>query len=275
MRKLCDIDSLASKWSLKITKRITQTPTCEVFEVEGGSELLVLKLYSDLGWEDEKGSISVLNAWNGNGAVKVVDHLEKALLMEKLEEPNLYSFSASRQESQASEIFCGIIEKIHSVDLGLLSEPVRSTNEIIKPLLQFDVAEQLQPMFEKAKRIAEELISSSGEMVILHGDLHHENVLRRSNGEYVCFDPKGYIGDPAYEIATILKNPWHYPEISESEEMCLERAEYFAKTLDFDLGRVLKFAFVHMGLSVIWSYSDGFEKYQHQLAIMKILEAHV
>ncbi len=275
MRESCDIDSLASKWSIKITKRITQTPTCEVFEVERDSVLLILKLYSDLGWEDEKGSISVLNAWNGNGAVTVIDHVDKALLMEKLEEPNLYSFSASNQESQASEIFCEIIDKIHSVDIEMLPDPVKAANEIIKPLLQFDVADPIQPMFDKAKRIAEELIGSPGETVVLHGDLHHENVLRRSDGEYVCFDPKGYIGDPAYEIATILKNPWHYPEISESEEICLERAQYFAKSLNFDLGRILKFAFVHMGLSVMWSYSDGFEKYQHQLAIMKILEAHV
>jgi streptomycin 6-kinase len=264
-----------SPWKLHIVKKIAETPTCEIFEVVKDSELLILKLYSDLGWEDEKGSISVLSAWNGNGAVKIVDHVEKALLMEKLEEPNLYSFSSLKQEDQASDIFCGIVEKIHRVDIALLPEPVKSVNEIIKPLLQFDVTDQLQPMFDKAKRIAEELIRPSGEMVILHGDLHHENVLKRSDGKYVCFDPKGYVGDPAYEIATILKNPWHYPEISESEEMCLERAEYFAKALGFDLGRVLKFAFVHMGLSVMWSYSGGHEKYNHQLSVMNLLNQHL
>ena len=45
--------------------------------------------------------------------------------------------------------------------------------------------------------------------MVLHGDLHHDNVLRHGDG-WVVIDPHGYVGDAAVEPATMLYNPIPY-----------------------------------------------------------------
>jgi streptomycin 6-kinase len=57
-----------------------------------------------------------------------------------------------------------------------------------------------------SKECALRLFAQSTTSVLLHGDLHHDNILHDGNA-WVAIDPKGLIGDPAYEIAPLLCNP--------------------------------------------------------------------
>nr|WP_272954702.1 aminoglycoside phosphotransferase family protein [Kribbella sandramycini] len=41
--------------------------------------------------------------------------------------------------------------------------------------------------------------------VVIHGDLHHRNILRADREPWLAVDPKGLIGDPAYDAVTFLK----------------------------------------------------------------------
>ena len=50
------------------------------------------------------------------------------------------------------------------------------------------------------------LVETSPPPALLHGDLHHDNVLRNGEG-WVVIDPEGVSGDPAYEAAAFLRNP--------------------------------------------------------------------
>ncbi|HET7723330.1 MAG TPA: aminoglycoside phosphotransferase family protein, partial [Propionibacteriaceae bacterium] len=43
---------------------------------------------------------------------------------------------------------------------------------------------------------------------VVHGDLHYENVLRGVRRPWLVIDPKGFAGDPAYELAPMLWNRW-------------------------------------------------------------------
>ena len=43
-----------------------------------------------------------------------------------------------------------------------------------------------------------ELCDSMGEHVVLHGDLHHFNVLRSDSDGWLAIDPAGVVGEPAY-----------------------------------------------------------------------------
>lgn len=134
-------------------------------------------------------------------------------------------------------------------------------------LIGFPPPIELKDHFSKAHELSKKLISTQTNEVLLHGDLHHENVLSRSNGEFVCFDPKGFIGDPSYEIATILKNPWNHPEISQDIHLFTDRARYFAKELQLPINRIFSFAYVHLCLSIAWSIEDG-QAYTYQKKIL-------
>ncbi|MFI5733854.1 aminoglycoside phosphotransferase family protein [Kribbella sp. NPDC051587] len=41
--------------------------------------------------------------------------------------------------------------------------------------------------------------------VLIHGDLHHRNILSADREPWLAIDPKGLIGDPAYDAVTFLK----------------------------------------------------------------------
>ena len=57
-----------------------------------------------------------------------------------------------------------------------------------------------------APALARRLLATSPPPRLLHGDLHHFNVLR-NGAEWVAIDPEGVTGDPAYECAAFLRNP--------------------------------------------------------------------
>lgn len=260
-------------WSLSEPKLLATTPTSFIYEVSSGEDF-ILKILTPIGLQDEKESAAVLTAWQGRGAVSLKAFDQGALLIERLEGPNLYAFSASDQEEQATQILCGIIRKIHANPI-----PQRHTIPLLgvlfEPLMNFQqIPSDKKKLFKKAVEMGRHLLQTQSEVVLLHGDLHHENVMKRKTGEYVCFDPKGFIGDPSYEIATILKNPWDYPAISEREDLCLARAQSFAEALQLPLDRILGFAFVHMCLSAMWALQDGGDP-SHQLKIASFLESHV
>ncbi len=41
---------------------------------------------------------------------------------------------------------------------------------------------------------------------VVHGDLHHHNILRHG-ARYVAIDPKPYLADREYDVASFLWNP--------------------------------------------------------------------
>src|SRR6266567_3540278 len=49
--------------------------------------------------------------------------------------------------------------------------------------------------------------ASSAEPVLVHGDLHHDNVLSSARAGWLAIDPKGVAAEPAYETAAMLRNP--------------------------------------------------------------------
>jgi streptomycin 6-kinase len=61
-------------------------------------------------------------------------------------------------------------------------------------------------LVETAVSLFTDLLTPSGEPVLLHGDLHHYNILSAGDGWRVI-DPKGVAGEPAYEVGALLRNP--------------------------------------------------------------------
>lgn len=50
------------------------------------------------------------------------------------------------------------------------------------------------------------LAGQYGDAMLLHGDLHHDNLLLGPDGRYVVIDPKGVVGDPVFEIGRFILN---------------------------------------------------------------------
>ncbi|WP_137789369.1 aminoglycoside phosphotransferase family protein [Bacillus sp. E(2018)] len=106
---------------------------------------------------------------------------------------------------------------------------------------------------EEALFITEGLNTSIEKTYLLHGDLHHYNIL--ANGDsWTAIDPKGLIGDREYEVVQYLLNK--LPE-QRMEEITEKRIEIFVDVLNLNKERVLLRAYSHAVLATCWTIEDG------------------
>jgi streptomycin 6-kinase len=123
----------------------------------------------------------------------------------------------------------------------------------------------------RAAGLFAELCDSSGEEVVLHGDLHHFNVLLSGDG-WLAIDPKGVVGERAYEPGALLRNPW--PGLLDEPDptaLLRRRSAALAEALDLDLERVRAWAYVQALLAAAWCVEDGFDP-AFPLAVAERLE---
>ena len=125
---------------------------------------------------------------------------------------------------------------------------------------------------DKAEKIFFELSSSSAEPVLLHGDLHHDNVLSTQDGSYLAIDPKGVLGEPCYEVGAFLRNPFGFLENENPRKLMERRVEMIVERLGFDRQRVLGWGFSQAILSAVWCDEDGVDCGETMLGIAELLE---
>ena len=104
------------------------------------------------------------------------------------------------------------------------------------------------------------LISSASEEVLLHGDLHHWNILSADREPWLALDPQGVIGEQEYEVGAWLRNP--YPQILKvpsPKEFIARRVDQLTEELSFDRYRVVRWAYSQSVLAGVWSFEEGSE----------------
>jgi streptomycin 6-kinase len=109
-------------------------------------------------------------------------------------------------------------------------------------------------LFDPAERIYFELSASQAEPVLLHGDLHHWNILRAQREPWLVIDPKGLAGEPAYDAGALLRNKTDVePDVRRLTE---RRIAQLAEILEVDKQRLLLWAFSGGVLSALWMFED-------------------
>jgi streptomycin 6-kinase len=115
---------------------------------------------------------------------------------------------------------------------------------------------QMLPWIDGALASTREFAAAASEPLLLHGDLHHYNILAAAREPWLAIDPHGVIGHPAWELAPFLINNLErfprddWPSVIRrradqlSEELSLDREEVYA----WNATRALQCAF--------WSLRD-------------------
>ena len=111
---------------------------------------------------------------------------------------------------------------------------------------------------EKAHRVYSTLCDSQKNPRLLHGDLHHHNVLLDSDRGWLAIDPKGVVGEIEYEIGAILRNPQEMPELFASPTIIDGRIRILAGRLNLDSDRMRAWSFAQAVLSAVWGIEDGY-----------------
>ena len=206
---------------------------------------------------EERFSGAALHAFDGRGTVRVFDHVEGALLLERLSPGTSLVGLALANDEQATEILADVISRMsprESVagmptleEWGLGFERYRTSGNDRIP----------KPLVEDAHDLYSELCVSQSRQRLLHGDLHHDNVLLDSGRGWLAIDPKGVVGEPEYEVGAALRNPLAKPECFLRPATIKARARRFSDRLHLDVGRILAWTFAQAVLAAIWTIEDG------------------
>jgi streptomycin 6-kinase len=107
------------------------------------------------------------------------------------------------------------------------------------------------PVFDRAEHLAERLLATTRTAVLLHGDLHHANILSGTRAPWLAIDPKGVVGDPGAEVGPFLRNPRPI-----SARALSRRLDILADELAYDRPRLRDWGIAHAVLSACWSLED-------------------
>lgn len=232
-----------------------------------GSELVV-KLFvepSELLHEQE-----ALTAIAGENTVKIVDSdAEKGiLLLEKLS-PGCPLSSLSTKE-EAALIAARLMKSLWRMPQSdstieetavKREKQLREYTQMYPSGIDFLSSETLQ----HALAVFSELNRTSQQLFLLHGDLHHDNILQ-SGEAWKIIDPKGLIGEKEYEIIPFLLN--HLPKTNVAEAID-HRINIFVKELNVSKKRILLWGYAHSVLATCWLIEDR----QDAASFLRAIEA--
>lgn len=124
-------------------------------------------------------------------------------------------------------------------------------------------------LVEQAESLYAELLASAAEPVLLHGDLHHFNILSAERELWLAIDPKGLVGEPAYDIGALLRNP--RPELVQDRRVQARRVHLLASELGFDRQRILGWGIAQAVLCGWWDYEENSRWWQEMIALAELL----
>lgn len=129
-------------------------------------------------------------------------------------------------------------------------------------------------MFDKAEKLYAELSLSMAEPVLLHGDLHQDNILSAEREPWLAIDPKGVVGEPAFEAGALLRNFWpDILSIPDPKSLMARRIDQIAAEAGFEWERIYSWSFAQAVLSVLWSIEDTGKLTRKGLYFVELLMA--
>ena len=243
---------VSSRLDLCDLKEVTNITYNYVLSGFQGDNPIILKLGLD--HESLTREAFTLKCFADCGAVKLLAEDNRMLLLEKAVPGASLKSYFPNMEQESIEIACKVMKKLHKANI-----PAAYNFPHIKDWLAALDKEWNIPndYLQKARRLRDQLLQTSKSDVLLHGDLHHDNILQ--NGEdWLVIDPKGVIGEPAYEVAAFIRNP--IPELlthDDAPNIIHNRVTRFAEALELSERRIIDWCFVQAVLAWVWALEDG------------------
>jgi streptomycin 6-kinase len=247
------IESVLTDWVL--------TPTGPVLT---GRNAVVLLVVTDAGvpaalkvgwphWEAEQEHLA-LRLWDGHGAVRLLraDPRRFALLLERVDHQRDLNTQPVRG---ACETVAGLYRLLHRpateqfVRLSVLAADWSRRLRLVRdhPLVP-------RRLVERAASLAATFATDpQTDGVLLHTDLHFDNVLGATRVPWVAIDPKPLSGDPCYEVAPLLWNRW--PEVTASNRAraaILDRLLTVVDAAGLDEDRARDWVVVRQMVNALW-----------------------
>lgn len=205
--------------------------------------------------QEEQAGNRLMAWWEGEGAAPVLAHDGEALLMERASGPaSLTQLVNDGQDEQATRILCAVAARLHT--------PRAKPSPALAPLEQcfeslWRAAALHRGIFAQSETTARELFKTPRDLRVLHGDIHHGNVLDFGPKGWLAIDPKGLYEERGFDYANIFCNPDRQHALSPA---CFaHRVETVAQCANLERRRLLQWVLAWAGLSAAWMLEDNIE----------------
>ena len=115
-------------------------------------------------------------------------------------------------------------------------------------------ADRYGGILRRSAGMARVLLTDQRDISVLHGDIHHGNILDFGPHGWLAIDPKGLIGERGYDFANTFCNP--HPETITARDRLSRRADVISAAAQIDRTRLLQWVVAYAGLSAAW-FLDG------------------
>jgi streptomycin 6-kinase len=256
-RNFPQLPRLLDDWLLERDGQPTRRHYSLVLPVRRMERALVLKIVTD-GVEFER-ELEAMLAFDGFGAVEVLEDNRSlhAMLLARAPGADLASsWSIERDTLQTDQLIRAAIRLAAApIPPGIapLAYHLRALNR--RDLSLPAEAEQIR---SQAATLLARLTHTTTRVSLLHADLHHENLIVSDDSAFVI-DPLTAIGDPLYDLAPLLHNPWQQlDELSDADlrKLTGRRVAQLAARLPAEPARVAGWGLVRAAASTVWFYED-------------------
>jgi streptomycin 6-kinase len=194
-----------------------------------------------------------LRVWNGDGVVQLLGYDDErwAMLLERCEPGTLL---AKEDAELALDVFIELLPRLWKP----VDEPFRPLAEEAEWWAanlpgEWDAAGR--PFDERLVAAAidalETLAPTQGEHVLLHQDLHGDNVLAAQREPWLVIDPKPLAGEREFAVAPIVRDP----ELGHSRRDVLHRLDRLTSELGLDRERARLWT---IGQTISWSFDTSY-----------------
>lgn len=219
---------------------------------------------------------ATLAAFGGHGAARLLEHAPDlgALLLQRARPGQLARVLVPGQDEAATAAIAATLAQLHQapVPTDAAVPPLHTERQaFVEHLAEYPGDDPLpRELVELALRLFDRLCHTATRQVVLHGDLHHDNLVRHRGG-WLAIDPHGWIGDPGFDAGPLLYNPDPEREDATLLARVPHRVAQLAAELELPHDRVLGWGFVAAMLSEVWNAQDAGQTGTRALAVARLL----
>ncbi|HEV8392102.1 MAG TPA: aminoglycoside phosphotransferase family protein [Dongiaceae bacterium] len=243
-------DRYLKRWGLTRDGVPIVTHSSDLLPVRQDGRPAMLKIAREA---EERRGASLMTWWDGDGAARVLAHDGDAVLLERATgNRSLAAVAHGGADDEASRILCDVAARLHAPRNRPLPDliPLSAWFAELEP-----AAAKHGGILAHATEVARGLLNDQHEAVVLHGDLHHGNVLDFGARGWLAIDPKGLLGERGFDFANIFRNP--DLEIAKAPGRVARQAIVIAEAAHLDRTRLLRWVLAYAGLSAAWILKDG------------------
>jgi streptomycin 6-kinase len=208
-----------------------------------------------IGYRSLVNEYNCLREFNGRNVCKVYEYDEESeAILEQRIIPGTSLLNEKNQEARI-EIFTSLFQILHITPTNI--DSYMSFSDKLKRRFKYiktrEDCKDFLLVVDKAEKLFETITVKYNNKKLLHGDLHHENILLCKDGKYVIIDANGTVGDPVFEVSRFIMLEFGDNLTGGKEEVIMELVTKLSKCLNIPDEILIQCLFVD---NVLWLCSD-------------------